>query len=206
MNKSRIFGALVFTLAVAFAGAAAAGAADENPPAIGDKAPLFALKCTGGGTHSLADYAGKIVVLEWTNPGCPFVVRQYKDGLMPAAQKAAKEKGVVWLTINSTNPGHRDYKEPQALKEIFSEWKAAFSALLLDADGKTGKAYDAKTTPHLFLIDAEGKLAYNGAIDDDASGKNPERVNHVLAAIDELLAGKPVSTPTTKPYGCSVKY
>lgn len=206
MNKTRIFGALFFALTLAVAGTVAAGAAGENPPAIGDKAPDFALKCTGGGTHSLADYKGKIVVLEWTNPGCPVVVRHYKDGLMQATQKAAKEKGVVWLAINSTNPEHRDYREPQALKEIFSERNTAYSALLMDADGKAGKAYDAKTTPHMYIIDAEGKLVYNGAIDNDTGGKNPERINHVLAALDELLAGNPVTVSTTKPYGCTVKY
>lgn len=206
MNRTRIFGALFLTLALVVTGSLAARAAGEDPPAIGAAAPEFALKCTGGGTHSLADYKGKIVILEWTNPGCPVVVRHYKDGLMPAAQKAAKEKGVVWLAVNSTNAAHKDFKEPEALRAAYADWKPAYSTLLMDADGKTGKAYGAKTTPHMFVIDAEGKVVYNGAIDDDTSGKNPERTNHVLAAIDELLAGKPVSVSTTKPYGCSVKY
>jgi peroxiredoxin len=206
MNKTRLFGALFVALALTVAGSLAVRAAQEDPPAVSAAAPAFALKCTGGGTHSLDEFKGKIVVLEWTNPGCPVVVRHYKDGLMQAAQAAAKEKGVVWMAVNSTNPNHNNYMEPEALRGIYSEWKAAYARQLMDADGKTGKAYGAKTTPHMFVIDAEGKVVYNGAIDDDTSGKNPERINYVLAAIDELLAGKPVSVSTTKPYGCSVKY
>ncbi len=206
MKNTRIVGALFLALALAVVGSFAARAADEDPPAVGEKAPAVAMKCTGGGTHTLDEFKGKIVVLEWTNPGCPVVVRHYKDGLMQAAQKAAKEKGVVWMAVNSTNPNHKDYKEPAALKEIFTEWGAAYARLLMDADGKTGKAFGAKTTPHMYIIDAEGTIVYNGAIDNDTGGKNPERVNYVLAALDELIAGKPVSASTTKPYGCSVKY
>ena len=205
MTKPHLTSALFFILAFAAVGFLSA-AAGEVPPAVGDKAPDFTLKCTGGHDHSLADFKGKIVVLEWTNPGCPVVVRHYKDGLMPAAQKAAKEKGIVWLAINSTNPGHGNYREPDALNEIYSEWDAAYSSLLMDADGKTGKAYGAKTTPHIFVIDKEGKIAYNGAIDDDTRGNKAERTNYALAAAKALLAGNPVAVSTTKPYGCSVKY
>lgn len=206
MNKTRIFGALVLTLALAAAGSLAARAAGEDPPAVGDQAPAFSLKCTGGGTHTLDEFKGKIVVLEWTNPGCPVVARHYKDGLMQAAQKAAREKQVVWLAVNSTHPEHANYRQPEELKKTYTEWQAAYAAQLMDAGGATGQAYGAKTTPHIFVIDAEGKIAYNGAIDDDTSGKNPERVNYALAAIDALAAGKPVAMATTKPYGCSVKY
>jgi len=207
MNNSRILRSFLFTLAVAAALAiAAAAVAGQTPPAIGDPAPAFTLKSIDGQSHSLADYKGKIVVLEWTNPGCPVVQRHYRDGLMPAAQKAAQEKGVIWLAINSTNPGHSNYREPDALAKIYTDWKAAYTLLLMDADGATGKAYGAKTTPHIFVIDAQGRIAYNGAIDNDTSGNKAERTNYALAAIDALLAGKPVAVTTTQPYGCSVKY
>lgn len=206
MSQTRLVKAVFFTLAfLAAAGLVHAGA-DQTPPAIGDPAPAFTLKCLSGMDHSLADFKGKIVVLEWTNPGCPVVARHYKDGLMQAAQKAAREKQVVWLAVNSTHPEHANYRQPEELKKTYTEWQAAYAAQLMDADGTTGQAYGAKTTPHIFVIDAEGKIAYNGAIDDDTSGKNPERVNYALAAIDALAAGKPVAMATTKPYGCSVKY
>jgi peroxiredoxin len=198
--------AVFFSLAFLAAAGLALAAADQTPPAVGDPAPAFTLKCLSGMDHSLGDFKGKIVVLEWTNPGCPVVARHYKDGLMQAAQKAAREKQVVWLAVNSTHPEHANYRQPEELKKTYTEWQAAYATQLMDADGATGRAYGAKTTPHIFVIDAEGKIAYNGAIDDDTSGKNPERVNYALAAIDALAAGKPVAMATTKPYGCSVKY
>jgi energy-coupling factor transporter ATP-binding protein EcfA2 len=188
-----------------YAGIAAAAAA-QTPPAIGDPAPAFKLKSVAGNEQSLADFKGKIVVLEWTNPGCPIVQRHYRDGLMPAAQKAAKEKGVIWLAVNSTNPGHSNYREPAELSKIYTDWQAAYTTQLMDADGVTGLAYGAKTTPHIFVIDTQGKIAYNGAIDDDTNGTKSDRTNYALAAIDALLAGKPVAVSTTQPYGCSVKY
>jgi peroxiredoxin len=194
-------------ISLAFAAAAGlAAAAPQSPPAVGDMAPAFTLKCVCGITHSLSDYKGKIVVLEWTNPGCPVVTRHYKDGLMPAAQTAAREKGVVWLAVNSTNPGHANYREPADIKSIYTGWQAAYSTQLMDADGATGHAYGAKTTPHIIVIDAQGKIAYNGAIDDDTSGNKTDRTNYALAAIDALIAGQPVAVTTTRPYGCSVKY
>jgi len=207
MNTTRILTSLVFILAIVATWAVAAAAVPgQAPPAIGDPAPAFTLKSIDGQTHSLADDKGKIIVLEWTNPGCPVVQRHYRDGLMPAAQKAAREKGVVWLAVNSTNPGHSNYREPDALQKIYSDWMAAYTLQLMDADGATGKAYGAKTTPHIFVIDAQGRIAYNGAIDNDTSGDKADRTNYALAAIDALLAGKPVAVMTTQPYGCSVKY
>lgn len=206
MTKTRLLKAVFISLAIVAAAALAVAAADQAPPAVGDAAPAFTLKCLSGMDHSLADFKGKIVVLEWTNPGCPVVQRHYKDGLMQAAQKAAREKQVVWLAVNSTNPEHANYRRPEELKKTYAEWQAAYAAQLMDTDGATGTAYGAKTTPHIFVIDAHGKIAYNGAIDDDTSGKNPERMNYALAAVDALLAGKPVAMATTKPYGCSVKY
>jgi thiol-disulfide isomerase/thioredoxin len=193
-------------LILVLTGGLAAAAADQTPPAAGDPAPPFNLKCLAGNDHSLADLKGKIVVLEWTNPGCPVVQRHYQHGLMPAAQKAAKEKGVVWFAVNSTNPEHGNYRQPEDLRKIYTDWKAAYTGQLMDADGTAGKAYGAKTTPHIYVIDIEGKIAYHGAIDDDTSGNKTNRTNYALAAIDALLAGKPAAVTTTKPYGCSVKY
>jgi len=178
----------------------------QEEPVIGSEAPAFTLRCGGGGAHSLADYRGKIVVLEWTNPGCPFVVRHYEKGLMPALQKEAKEKGVVWLLINSTNPEHKDYKTQAEMKEIFGAWQAAAAKQFLDADGAVGKAYGAKTTPHLFVINAEGILVYSGAVDDDPRGENEERRVYLKEALEALLSGNEIEVGSTQPYGCTVKY
>lgn len=180
--------------------------AQDQPLAVGSQAPDFSLTCLDGNTHSLSDYLGKIVVLEWTNPGCPVVQRHYKDGLMPALQKESLDNGVVWLVINSTNPGHANFRQAEDLKKIYTEWKASFSAYLTDADGKAGKAFGAKTTPHMFIIDKEGKLAYSGAVDDDPQGTRPDRVSYIRLAVGSLLKGESVTTTATKPYGCSVKY
>lgn len=180
--------------------------AQEQAPTIGSLAPDFQQTDIGGTPHKLSDYRGKIVVLEWTNPGCPVVQRHYRDGLMPALQKECTEKGIIWLTINSTNPNHRHYQTPEALKYIYGDWKAAFTALLMDPEGKAGHALGAKTTPHMFVIDKEGKLAYNGAVDDDPRGTNETRTNYIRLAVDSLLKGEPVATTMTQPYGCSVKY
>ena len=125
---------------------------------------------------------------------------------MPAAQEEAREKGVIWLAVNSTNPDHANYREPDALQKIYADWKAAYAFQLMDPDGETGHAYGAKTTPHIFVIDARGRIAYNGAIDNDTSGNNVDRTNYALAAVEALLAGQPVAVTTTRPYGCSVKY
>jgi peroxiredoxin len=207
MKTTRILRSRVAILAIAAAWAIAATAAPgQAPPAIGQAAPAFTLKSLDGQPHSLEEYKGKIVVLEWTNPGCPVVQRHYRDGLMPAAQKVAKEKGAIWLAVNSTNPGHSNYREPGALQKIYSDWKAAYTLQLMDADGATGKAYGAKTTPHIFVIDPKGRIVYNGAIDNDTSGNKSDRTNYAVAAVDALLGGKPVAVATTQPYGCSVKY
>jgi peroxiredoxin len=193
-------------LAVTIAGLGAAAPAVQQPPAIGTVAPDFSLAGIDGKTHTLSQYKGKIVVLEWTNPGCPVVQRHYKAGLMPAVQKECTAKGVVWLAINSTNRNHPNYQAADALKKAYGEWKAEFTTLLMDPEGKAGKAFDAKTTPHLFIVDKQGRLAYNGAIDDDPRGENPNRTNYVKLAVDALLKGEAVATTTTKSYGCSVKY
>jgi peroxiredoxin len=180
--------------------------AQAQPPVAGSPVPDFTLNAVDGAAHKLSDCRGKIVVLEWTNPGCPVVQRHYRDGLMPALQKECTAKGVVWLTINSTNPAHVNYKAPDALKSAYEDWKAAFTALLMDPDGKAGKALGAKTTPHMFVIDKAGKLAYSGAVDDDPQGTKETKTNYVRLAVDSLIKGEAVATTTTKSYGCSVKY
>lgn len=179
-----------------------------NPVSVGDAAPDFSLKDLTGKTVKLSDLKGKTVVLEWTNTGCPFVIGHYSNGHMPALQAKYTSKGVVWLTINSTNASHKDAWSPEEFQKKFTEWKSAASANLRDADGMVGQTYGAKTTPHMFIISADGTLAYTGAIDDDRSvnGGANAKINYVSAALDELLSGKSVTTPITKSYGCSVKY
>lgn len=178
-------------------------------PTVGVAAPEFTLPASSGKTHSLSDFRGKTVVLEWTNPGCPFVVKHYKSGNMQALQKWATEKGVVWLTVVSSAPGKQGYMEPTSGETARKEGKWSSTALLLDPEGTVGKLYAAKTTPHLYIVDPAGKLAYMGGIDDNPSpdpATIKESKNYVKAALEDLLAGRAVSTPTSKPYGCGVKY
>lgn len=177
---------------------------------IGQPAPDFALTDVNGKTVKLSDFKGKHVVLEWTNPGCPFVQKHYNSGNMQSLQKDAAAKGVVWLAVNSTEKSHQDYLAPAKLSaRMAGDWKAMPAYLLMDESGQAGKAYEAKTTPHMYLIDPAGKLVYAGGIDDKRSA-NPADVktakNFVRAALDESLAGKAVTVPTASPYGCSIKY
>lgn len=177
---------------------------------VGQAAPDFALTDVNGKTVKLSDFKGKHVVLEWTNPGCPFVVKHYGSNNMQSLQAEARGKGVVWLSVNSTNKNHSDYMEPPKLNaRINGEWKGASSFLLMDETGKVGMAYSARTTPHMYVIDPTGTLVYAGGIDDKRSA-NPADVkiakNYVRAALDETLAGKAVTVATAAPYGCSVKY
>ena len=177
---------------------------------VGQAAPDFSLTDVNGKTVKLSDFKGKNVVLEWTNPGCPFVVKHYGSNNMQSLQKDATGKGVVWLSVNSTAKRHQDYLEPTKLSaKMKGEWKDASSYLLMDENGKVGQAYAAKTTPHMYVIDPAGKLVYAGGIDDKRTA-NPADVktakNFVRAALDETLAGKPVTVATAQPYGCSVKY
>jgi peroxiredoxin len=187
---------------------AAAGAACAAAT-VGQPAPPFTATDTAGKPVSLADFKGRHVVLEWVNPGCPFVVKHYGSSNMQATQKAATAQGVVWLSINSTAPGAADYREPAAMAAWMREHQAAPTATLIDADGKVGRAYGARTTPHMYVIDPAGTLVYAGAIDDKPSA-NPADVktatNHVRQALAQTLAGKPVGVAATRPYGCSIKY
>ncbi len=195
-------------LAALFAAAlpAAVLAFGSAPP--GQPAPGFSVTDLEGQTARLADYKGRIVVLEWNNFGCPFVQKHYRSGNMQALQRRYG-KDVVWLTVNSTNASSEDYRKPAALQSALEGFGAHPARYLMDDPGTVGMAYGAKTTPHMFVIDASGKVAYNGAIDDRRSTDIEDvkgAKNYVVAALEEIKAGKPVSTPSTVPYGCSVKY
>lgn len=170
---------------------------------IGQPAPSFTLTDVAGKSVSLADFKGKTVVLEWMNPNCPFSIRHSKEKTMTGI--AAKHPDIVFLAINSTRRDHKDYLEPQAYQKILAEHAIGYP-VLYDASGEVGRAYAAKTTPHMFVIDKTGKLVYDGAIDDQPSGGNAARTNYVDKALADLAAGRAVAVATTKPYGCTVKY
>jgi peroxiredoxin len=175
----------------------------------GTAAPEFAVADASGKTVKLADYKGKFVVLEWTNPECPFVRAQYGAATMQALQKEAVGKDVVWLSVNSTNQSNGEFKSGAQMQQWMAQKGAAQSAILIDASSAAGRAYDAKTTPHMFVIDPAGRIVYAGAIDDRRSARESDRKianNYVRAALSEALAGKPVTVANTTPYGCSVKY
>ena len=195
-----------FWITVTLALAATAALATAS---VGQPAPAFTAVDTSGKTLSLADFKGRHVVLEWVNPGCPYVAKHYGSANMQGTQRQAVARGVVWLAINSTASEHGDYKTPAALARWMQGHQAAATATPMDADGRVGRAYGARTTPQLFLIDPQGTLVYAGAIDDKPSS-NPADVagatNHVQVALAEALAGRPISKATTRPYGCSVKY
>lgn len=175
----------------------------------GEAAPEFTLTDSKGISHKLSDFRGKLVVLEWLNHDCPFVKKHYSGGNMQKLQKEYTAKGVVWLSIISSAPGKQGHRTgPQADADT-EDKGAAPTAVLLDPAGEVGKKYDAKTTPEMFVIDKEGKVIYSGAIDSIKSTDSADIAkaeNHVRAALDAALAGKPVPTPQTTPYGCSVKY
>ena len=194
----KLFRTATFLVLIAAAGAAAAGPGVDP----GDTAPGFALADTAGNQVKLDDFKGKTVVLEWINPDCPFVKRHYAENTMETLAATYGEKGVVWLTVNSTN-----YMDAAANAE-FAKTEKIDWPILVDQDGAVGHLYGAVTTPHMFIIDGKGTVVYDGAIDDDPRGNKDagDRVNYVSAALDELHAGGAVSTPETKPYGCSVKY
>ena len=176
---------------------------------VGQPAPAFTAVDASGKTVSLADFKGKHVVLEWVNPGCPFVVKHYSSANMQGTQKTATAQGVVWLAVNSTSPDAEDYKTPAAMAQWMQQQKAAATATLMDNNGKIGRAYGARTTPHMYIVDPAGMLVYAGGIDNKPTSSTadiPGATNHVKVALAEALAGKAISTASTRPYGCSVKY
>ena len=177
--------------------------------APGQAAPEFSLVDINGKMQKLSDYRGKYVVLEWFNSECPFVQKHYESGNMQSLQARYTQKGVVWLGVNSTSPRHSNFRDPVRSQAILKDWKSAPTAFVLDPDGKVGKQYGARTTPHMYVIDPKGTLVYVGGIDDKPSTSQrdiPTAKNLVAAALDESLGGKPVGTPSAMPYGCSVKY
>lgn len=167
---------------------------------VGSPAPAFKLKDEAGKTHALSDYQGKVVVLEWTNPECPYVQRHYAASTMQKTLSSFAGKDVVWLAVDST--AHNTPEKSAAWKKE----KGFTYPVLQDPTGEVGKAYGARTTPHMYVIDEKGVLQYAGAIDDDPRGKSAEPKNHVKTAVSAVLSGKPVPEKTTQPYGCSVKY
>jgi len=178
-------------------------------PPVGSSAPDFSLTDAKGKAHSLSEYKGKYVVLEWFNPECPFVKKHYGSGNMQKLQEEYTGKGVVWLTIDSSAPGTEGNLTAEQAQKKITEWKTRQTALLLDPEGKAGRAYGAKNTPDMIVINPEGKIVYEGAIDSKATPNPldiPNSTNYVKVALDESMAGKSVSTSSTKPYGCSVKY
>ncbi len=187
---------------------------DYVPPdlavrAVGQPVPDFTLPDTNGRPVSLAGFRGRTVVLEWNNPECPFTRKHYDSGNMQRTQAAATSEGVVWLSINSSAPGNQGHMDAAEARAVVAESGARPTHYLLDPRGEVGRRFGARTTPHMYVVDGTGSLAYAGAIDDrptaDAADIDGAR-NHVLAALSELRAGRPVSVPTSRPYGCNVKY
>jgi len=197
------FAVLAASAAFAFAGQSFAAATPGQP------APAFTVSDTNGKTVSLADFKGRYVVLEWNNPSCPFVMKHYNSQNMQTLQKSQPSDKVAWLAINSTNAGHSEYLPPEKLAAWFKQQNAAPTAILMDSKSEVARAFDAKATPQMIVIDPAGKVIYNGAIDDKRSA-NPADVkgarNYVVAALGDALGGKPVATAATTPYGCTIKY
>src|SRR5947199_959851 len=180
-----------------------------EPPPVGSAAPDFSLADAKGQTHSLAQYKGKYVVLEWFNPECPFVKKHYGSDNMQKLQQEYTGKGVVWLTVDSNAPGSEGNITADQAKKIMDSWKTKQTALVLDPESKIAKLYGAKNTPNIVIVGPDGKIVYEGAIDSKATPNPadiPTSTNYVKAALDEALGGKPVSNAQTRPYGCSVKY
>jgi peroxiredoxin len=180
----------------------------DSPP-VGSAAPDFSLTDSKGKPQSVSQYKGKYVVLEWFNPECPFVKKHYGSGNMQKLQEEYTGKGVVWLSIDSSAPGAEGNLTADQAEKVATAWKTHQTALLLDPEGKAGRAYGAKNTPHMFVINPDGKVIYEGAIDSKRSPfpeDIPTSTNYVKVALDESMAGKPVTNANTQPYGCSVKY
>ena len=183
-----------------------AGARSLKP---GDKAPEFKLKDALGKVHRLSDYKGRVVILEWTNPGCPYVRKHYDSYNMQRMQKEYTKKGMVWFSVCSSAPGKQGHMTPKQARKQKRKDHSFATALLLDPDGKVGRKYGAKTTPHFFIVDKKGKIAYMGAVDDKPTHDREDikkARSYVREALKCLVRGWKIEDPSTKPYGCSVKY
>lgn len=174
--------------------------------AVGQPAPDFAVADTSRQVRKLSEFRGKIVVLEWTSPSCPFVGAHYKSDNMQALQRWATQQGVIWLSVLSTHPSRSDYLTGPQAAEFNKQRNAAPTAFLMDEDGKLGMSYGARTTPHMFVIATDGALAYAGAIDEGPSPDPTTKRNYVRSAIEDLMANRPVKTASTRSYGCGVGY
>jgi len=197
------------TLALLAAGSLLLAQTSFAAPSVGEPAPAFSLEDSYGETHELADYLGKTVVLEWTNHDCPYVRKHYDSNNMQTLQKEMTDQGVVWLSVISSRPGSQGYVEAAEANELTASRSAYPSAVLFDSSGDTGRAYDARTTPHMYIIDPEGVLVYMGAIDDQPSTRASSLEganNYVKAAMEDLNAGREIQLAQSTPYGCSVKY
>lgn len=205
MKKPLLTLAAAFMLIAAVAINSQAAAKAE----VGQAAPDFTLTDANGKTHSLSDFKGKYVVLEWVNFGCPFVKKHYGSGNMQKLQAAYTKKDVVWLSICSSAPGKQGFYNGEELTNAISDHDVKASAYLIDADGKVGQMYEAKTTPNMYIINPKGQLVYAGAIDDTPSvdpADIPNSTNYIAAALDAAMNGKEIAVKATQPYGCSVKY
>ena len=195
-----------FIASAAFA-ALATPAMAKTP--TGSAAPNFTVKDTAGVTHSLSDFRGKNVVLEWTNHQCPYVVKHYSSDNMQGTQKALAGNDTVWLSVISSAPGKQGHVSSSEADALTASRGAAPTAVLMDPSGTMGRAYDAKTTPHMYIIDPSGTLVYQGAMDSNRSSNPatiPDATNYVKAAMADLAAGNPVAQNDTQPYGCTIKY
>lgn len=198
-----------FAAAWGLASVIAHGADAASGPTVGTPAPVFSGVDSNGVSHALADFRGQIVVLEWTNDGCPFVRRHYESGHMQALQKEMTDADVVWLSVISSAPGEQGYVDGAEANMLTDQRGAAPTAVILDPSGEIGHLYNAKTTPHMYVINPEGVLVYMGAIDNEPRnwGADPHKAeNYVREAVAAVQAGTPVPTPVTQAYGCTVKY
>jgi AhpC/TSA family len=187
-------------------GLAGAHAQGLDQVAIGAAAPAFSALGADGRHHTLSDYAGKLVVLEWTSPVCPFTALKYKSDSMQALQRYAASQQIVWLSVNTAAADRSGYLTPAMARARVVQTHAKITAFLFDRDGSIGRKYGAKTTPSFFIIDRRGTLAYQGAMDADALDANGRAHDYVRSALDDLLAGQPVKVPQTQPQGCGIEY
>jgi hypothetical protein len=209
MATATLVGLGAMTLLLALAQAQQAPANVRQGPIVGQPAPAFSAVDTHGKTHSLAEHRGKFVVLEWLNHGCPWVRKWYSEGHMQALQRQFASQDVVWYSIVSSTPGSQGHETSGRHNEMAAERGAAPAAILIDEAGTIGRAFDARTTPHMYVIDPKGTLIYMGAISDNRNNRTEAIAgarNHVVEALREAMAGQPVSVPSTQPYGCAVRY